>query len=178
MHELGKNGTVILPIVHSLRMNAKHLGTYINDHFAGSVAALELLGHLISANAGTPRSQFFIELRREIEQDQKILRDLLEQLDFKESPMRKAVAWFSEKFARAKLSAEDPVGDKLARLEKLEALALGIDGKRALWRALNAVAEQVPALEPLDLIRLEQRAEEQRQRVEAFRLDAAREALL
>jgi hypothetical protein len=50
-----------------------------------AMAALELPGHLISANAGTPRSQFFIELRQEIEQDQTILRDLLEQLDLKES---------------------------------------------------------------------------------------------
>ncbi len=104
-------------------MNAKHLGTYVNDHLAGSVAALELLDHLISTNAGTPRGQFFIELRQEIEQDQAALRDLLEQLDFKENPMRKAAAWFSEKFARAKLSMEDPTGDKLARLEKLEALS-------------------------------------------------------
>ncbi len=87
-------------------MNAKHLGTYVNDHLAGSVAALELLDHMISANAGTPRGQFFIELRQEIEQDQAALRDLLEQLDFRENPMRKAVAWFSEKFARAKLSME------------------------------------------------------------------------
>jgi hypothetical protein len=103
-------------------MNAKHLGTYVNDHPAGSVAALELLDHMISANAGPPRGQFFIELRQEIEQDQAALRDLLEQLDFKENPMRKAAAWFSEKLARAKLSMEDPRADKLARLEKLEAL--------------------------------------------------------
>jgi hypothetical protein len=157
-------------------MNAKHLGTYVNDHFAGSVAAMELLDHLISANAGTPRGQFFIELRQEIEQDQAVLRDLLEQLDFKENPMRKAVAWFSEKFARAKLSVEDPTGDKLAPLEKLEALTLGIEGKRALWRALNVVADRAPALQAMDLTRLEQRAAEQRQRVDAVRLDAAREA--
>jgi hypothetical protein len=157
-------------------MNAKHLGTYVNDHLAGSVAAVELLDHLISANAGTPRGRFFIELRQEIEQDQAALRHLLEQLDFKEKPMRKAAAWFSEKFARAKLSMEDPTGDKLARLEKLEALTLGIEGKGALWRSLNVIADRAPALQAMDLTRLEQRAAEQRQRVEAFRLDAAREA--
>jgi hypothetical protein len=78
-------------------MNAKHLGTYVNDHLAGSVAAMELLDHLISTNAGTPRGRFLIELRQEIEQDQAALRHLLEQLDFKEKPMRKAAAWFSEK---------------------------------------------------------------------------------
>ena len=33
-------------------MNAKHLVTYMKDHFAGSVAADELLDHLISSNCG------------------------------------------------------------------------------------------------------------------------------
>jgi hypothetical protein len=47
------------------------------------------------------------------------LRDLLEQLDFKENPIRKTAAWFSEKFTRAKLSIEDPTDGKLAYLEKL-----------------------------------------------------------
>jgi hypothetical protein len=46
------------------------------------------------------------------------LRDLLEQLDFKENPIRKTAAWFSEKFTRAKLSIEDPTDGKLAYLEK------------------------------------------------------------
>jgi hypothetical protein len=88
------------------------------------------------------------------------LRDLLEQLDFKENPMRKAAAWFSEKIAPAKLSMEDPAGEKLARLEKLEALTLGIEGKRALWRSLSVIGDRAPALQAMDLTRLERRAAE------------------
>ena len=70
------------------------------------------------------------------------------------------------------------VGDQLARLEKLEALALGIDGKGALWRSLQAVAEEIPALREVDLSSLNRRAEEQRQRVEKLRIEAAREAFV
>jgi hypothetical protein len=158
------------------QMNANHLGIYINDHLAGSVTALELLGHLVSKDAGTSRGQFFIELRRDIEKDQSTLRDLLERLDFKENPMRKAVGWFSEKFARTKLSVEDPGGDHLGIFEKLEGLSLGIAGKQGLWRALNAVADATPELQAMDLTALEQRASEQFERVETLRLDAAREA--
>jgi hypothetical protein len=157
-------------------MNAKHLGTYVNDHLAGSVAAGELLDHLISANAGTPRGRFFIELRQEIEQDQAALHIYWNSSISKKSRCAKQRHGFSKKFARAKLSMEDPTGDKLARLEKLEALTLGIEGKRALWRSLNVIADPAPALQAMDLTSLEQRAAEQRQRVEAFRLDAAREA--
>jgi hypothetical protein len=69
-------------------------------------------------------------------------------------------------------------GGQLARLEKLEALALGIEGKRALWRALLAVAEEIPALRNVDLVRLDQRADDQRKRVEVRRIEAAREAFV
>jgi hypothetical protein len=54
-----------------------------------------------------------------------------------------------------------------------EAVALGIEGKRALWRALAAAAEVSPAFQVADYERLTQRAEEQRQRVETVRLEAA-----
>jgi hypothetical protein len=157
-------------------MNTKHLGTYLNDHLAGSVAALELFKRLKSANAGTPRGQVFVDLLQEIERDQTALRDLLKELDFRESPIRQAGAWLAEKFV-LKLLAENP-GDKLVRLEQLEALALGIQGKRALWLALNAVAPQAPLFEPVDLMRLVQRAKEQHECVETIRLDAARDAFL
>jgi hypothetical protein len=39
-------------------MNAKHLTTYMKDHFAGSVAAVELLDDLISSNRGKPMNHF------------------------------------------------------------------------------------------------------------------------
>jgi hypothetical protein len=157
-------------------MNTKHLGTYLNDHFAGSVAALELFKQLKSANAGTPRGQVFADLLQEIEQDQTALRDLLKELDFRESPIRQAGAWLAEKFV-LKLLTGNPC-DKLVRFEQLEALRLGIEGKRALWLALNAVAAEAPLFEPVDLMRLVQRAKEQRECVEAIRLDAARDAFL
>ena len=157
-------------------MNTKHLGTYLNDHLAGSVAALELFKRMKSANAGTPRGQVFADLLQEIERDQTALRDLLKELDFKVSPIRKTGAWLAEKFI-LKLLAENP-GDRLVRFEQLEALALGIQGTRALWHALNAVAAQAPLFEPMDLMRLEQRAKEQHECVETIRLDAARDAFL
>jgi len=53
-------------------------------------------------------------------------------------------------------------------------LALGIRGKQLLWRAL--AASDWPALQDVDLVRLEQRAIEQQKRVEEKRLVAAREA--
>jgi hypothetical protein len=148
----------------------------MKDHFAGSVAALQLLDHLISTNSGNPSQQFFIELRHEVDEDQKALQEMLHDLDGNEGLMRNTAAFLGEKLSRVKLRLEDPTGSQLACLEKLEALALGIDGKRALWRALSAVASEVPPLHDVDFDRLYQRAEDQRQRVETLRIEAARAA--
>jgi hypothetical protein len=57
-------------------MNTKHLGTYLNDALAGSLAALEFVKRLKSANAGTLPGQVFTDLGQEIEQDQPVLRGL------------------------------------------------------------------------------------------------------
>jgi hypothetical protein len=158
-------------------MNAKHLTNYMKDHFAGSVAAVELLNHLISSHRGKTHEQFFIRLRQEVGEDQEVLQGLLHDLDAGGGALRNTTAFLSEKLARIKLLLEDPAGTQLAPLEKLEALALGIEGKRALWRALLAIAE-IPALRKVDLARLDERADDQHKRVEARRIEAAREAFL
>jgi len=159
-------------------MNAKHLANYMKDHFAGSVAAMELLNHLISSHRGKTHEQFFVRLRQEVGEDQEVLRGLLHDLDAGGGALRNTTAFLGEKFARIKLLLEDPAGGQLARLEKLEALALGIEGKRALWRTLLAIAEEIPALRKVDLARLDQRADDQHKRVEARRIEAAREAFV
>ncbi|MFL5971039.1 MAG: hypothetical protein ACJ750_01475, partial [Gaiellaceae bacterium] len=53
-------------------------------------------------------------------------------------------------------------------------LAIGIAGKRALWRTLENVALQGGELEGYDFAALAARAEGQLQRVERLRLRAAR----
>jgi hypothetical protein len=157
-------------------MSAEHLPSYLNDHLAGAVGALELVDHLISAHAHTPLAQFLTQLRGEIEEDKITLEGLLHQLGATESRTRQAAAWLAEKFAEIKLRLTAQVDSDFARLEAFEALSLGIEGKRSLWLALAEIADAVPAVRALDLPRLERRAREQRAGVEARRLDAARAA--
>lgn len=88
-------------------MSTKHLTTYINDHWAGSVAALELIARLISSHAGTPLEPFFTELHQEVEQDRDAARKLLRKLDTAESPTRNTGGWIVEKLSRVKLLLED-----------------------------------------------------------------------
>lgn len=71
-----------------------------------------------------------------------------------------------------KMKVDDPSGSELKLLESLEAVALGIHGKGSLWRALRVV----PSASGPGYDRLIARADEQRERIETLRLDAARAA--
>jgi len=161
-------------VTHSKSTN--HLHTYLNDHLAGSVAALELLDHLIKHHEGKPLGMFFRDLGTEIRADQETLRTLIRKLGAEESSVRKAGAWLAQKFGQLKIGAAD-VEDRFGLLQALEVLALGITGKRLLWRSLDAIASHIPELQGTDFRQLEIRAEEQVTRVEAERLRTAREIL-
>lgn len=151
-------------------MKDGNLATYLRDHLAGSVAGLETVTHLAEA-ATQPELRTFLEtLRAEIEADKRALEEVLKRADFAESGARQAAAWIAEKVAWTKftLAGTDEAG--LGMLEGLEALMLGVTGKRALWKALR-----LTALEG-DFAALEKRAAEQIERLEICRLAAARAA--
>lgn len=154
-----------------------YIATYLNDHLAGSVVAVELMENLETVYAGQPIADFIAKLRADIEVDIRELEDLMGQLQVSESRTRKASAWLTEKFTQLKLRLDDPAHGDLRLFESLEALSLGIEGKRSLWLALSAAAELSPQLRIADYQRLQQRAEEQRARVEDQRLELARKAL-
>lgn len=158
-------------------MSRTHIATYLNDHLAGSVVALELLEYLEKADAASEFQQFFREMRTDITADRRELEGLMQQLNVAVSSMRQAIAWLAEKSTQIKLRLDDPADGSLRFLEAVEGVALGVDGKRALWRALNAAAQRAPELSGPDYARLERRADEQRQRLETVRLQAALAAL-
>jgi hypothetical protein len=153
-----------------------HLATYLNDHLAGAVAAIELLTHIEAAHAGTGTAHVFAELRADVEADRQELEALMGRLHVTVSRAREVTAFLAEKVTQLKLRLDDSAGGALRLLEVSEAVALGVEGKRALWRALAAAAEAAPALQVADYGRLTRRAEEQRQRAETVRLEAARAA--
>ena len=157
-------------------VSVNELSTYLNDHLAGSVAALELVEYLSKNYPDSTLETFFAELHADISADQDVLRDLLNTFGAKESAVRKAGAWIAEKFGRAKLNLDEHQVAGVGLLEALEGLVLGITGKGLLWRALSAASQVMPQLKGPDYAELEQRAVAQRNRVEEKRLAAARQA--
>jgi hypothetical protein len=152
------------------------LQTYLNDHLAGSVMAIELGERTIRENQGGPVAARLSPLVEQIREDQTVLKGVIERLGTGESSLKKAGAWLAEKAGRVKLGGTDESGD-LSRLEVLEMLTTGVHGKRALWRALRVVAVRYEELRGLDLDLLERRAVEQHDELEAMRLEAAKAAL-
>jgi hypothetical protein len=157
-------------------MANKHLAIYLNDHLAGSTGALELLTHLAAAHPDTPVGESLMQLHAEIEAERQQLEQLIDRLDITESGPRKLGAWLGEKLAQLKMQMDDKATGAMRLFEGLEALALGIQGKRGLWQALGMLSEALPELKGIDYNQLVQRSEDQHRRVEAMRLAAAKEA--
>jgi hypothetical protein len=152
----------------------KDLDSYLNDHLAGSISALELIDHWADVHRGEPLGSFFVETGREIKADQDTLRDVMRALGVEESKMRQAGAWVAEKVGRARLIIAGDEPGSLGLVLTLEGLIMGVTGKKLLWRALAAA--KLPRLNTYNFEQLQRRAEHQVERIEAERISAIREA--
>jgi len=150
----------------------KDLDSYLNDHLAGSVSALELIEHWAEVHKGEPLGSFFVETEREIKADQDALRDVMRSLGVEESKLRQAGAWAAEKVGRARLMIAGDEADSLGLVLTLEGLVMGVTGKKLLWRTLAAA--KFPQLNSYDFEELQRHAEQQIDRIEAERMRAAR----
>ena len=152
----------------------KDLDSYLNDHLAGSISALELIAHWVKVHKGEPLGSFFAETEREIKADQDTLRDVMRTLGVEESKMRQAGAWAAEKVGRARLMIAGDEQGSLGLVLTLEGLIMGVTGKKLLWVALAAA--NLPALNSYNFGQLQGRAEQQVERIEAERISAVRQA--
>lgn len=149
----------------------KELDSYLNDHLAGSVSALELIAHWAHLHKGRPLGVFFSQIGTEVRADQSELRNLMLRLCVKESSLRRAGAWAAEKVGRVRLMIAGGEQGSLGLVLTLEGLIIGIMGKKLLWRSLAAA--NLPELNGYDFQGLERRAEQQIDRIEAERIRAA-----
>ena len=66
----------------------KDFDSYLNDHLAGSISALELIAHWVQLHKGESLGSFFAEIEGEIKADQETLRDVMRNLGVEESKVR------------------------------------------------------------------------------------------
>ena len=157
-------------------MEHEALATYLEDHLAGAATAIDLIRNVEEDHAGQPLGRVLGGLRDEIESDRATLAAYGERAGKGEHSVKEAAARLGEKMSRWKL--DRGASGPLATFQALEFLAIGVWGKRALWRALRATEGLDARLgaSAADFDRLIRRAEEQHERIEALRLTAAAEA--
>ena len=155
----------------------KALEVYLNDHLAGSVAAIEIIDQSREQNEGTELAAFLDSLGAEIRADQEDLRRLMEKLEIGTSPVKQATTWVGEKFSRLKFLTTGGTRPELRSMQELEVIELGVQGKHGLWLALQQVADLDARLDGAELVRLRERSERQIADIEGRRLELAKLAL-
>ena len=154
-----------------------YLKIYLEDHYAGATAGLDLARRTASQNRGTPYGPDLERIAREIEQDRDSLRAIMSGLGVGPDRFKIAGAWVGEKAGRLKLNGHLTSYSPQSRVIELEGLMLGVTGKRGLWVALRQIVPQEPRLDAEELDGLIGRAEIQIADLEELRLRAFSEAV-
>jgi hypothetical protein len=155
------------------------LDGYLNDHLAGAAAAIRLAERCRAREAESELGRVLQALLVEIEEDRGVLQRVIKALGGSANPVKRASAVGMERLGslRMALPVLGPGSSEAARLEELEVLSLGIEGKRMLWNVLGTLASSDGRLVGFDFAGLERRAESQRHRLEPLRLELAAAAL-
>lgn len=149
------------------------LQIYLNDHFGGATAGLEMFRRAAAAQRDQPAGPALERLAAEVAQDRERLRDIMRSLGVRPKRSRVAAGWVAEKAGRLKLNGRLVRRAPLSDLMELEALLLGVEGKGAGFRALRALSDREAQLDPAQLDALADRARQQARTLEELRVRAA-----
>lgn len=155
-------------------MPDKLLHIYMNDHLAGSSAGRELAKRCLSNNAGTPLGDYLQRFIQEITEDRATLESAIESTGGKRDRIKPAAGWLAEKVGRLKLNGQIRGYSPLSRVVELEGLCVGVEAKKAMWIAFEALDD--PRLAAFDFAALSRRATGQRESLETFRVQATQNA--
>jgi hypothetical protein len=147
------------------------LAIYLHDHRAGSNFAINLLEGMRDQKSDRDLSLFAADILAEVIQDRDTLQTIVDRVGESHTDLKEASAWFAEKASRLKLTHDEALG--LGTFEALETLALGILGKLSLWDALREIAEFDDRVRGESYDWLADRARDQHDRVEEYRLRVA-----
>ena len=153
------------------------MATYLNDHLAGSSFGLELARRAARNNRGTDYGEVLGELTEQIAEDRQALQSIMRRLGVRSDVAKLVLAWAGEKLGRLKRNGRLLQYSPLSRLEELEMLDIGVEGKHLLWQALRVRVPEDPNLDEIELATLIERARSQRHTIEQQRRRAAADAL-
>ena len=110
--------------------------TYLRDHLAGADTAIQVVHGLRDAYRGSPEGTLFGSLYDQFREDRGVVEGILAELGYTSRSTKRLAGRATGNALRA--VAGGAAGD-LSLFRTLEALAIGVQGKRCLWRAAQAL---------------------------------------
>lgn len=150
------------------------LATYLQDHYAGSSAGIELFRRAADQQSDPVTRTALTAMAEKVENERAVLAKYLAYVDAKPDPLKNAGAWVAEKLGRFKPNGELVRRSPLSDVLELEMLRLAVEGKGAGWRVLRALAEDDPQFDSAELDGLIAEAEQQIKALEELRMGTAR----
>jgi hypothetical protein len=164
-------------IVHAEESRPHLLRIYLNDHLAGAAGGTGLAHRLANSHKGTAAERELAEFARAVDEDRDALLEIMRGLGVGRTYYKEPLAVVAERLGRFKLNGSLLQRSPLSSVVELEAMGLGVTGKRAGWRSLRELADSESRLDKAKLDTLIQRAEDQIALLERLRVQAVREAM-
>ena len=143
------------------------LATYLREHLTGSDAAIQAVERLRLTHAGTQEGRLFASLFDEFREERDVVRGLLGQLGASALSVKRVAG---QAGGRVLMFAAGGERGDLSLFRTLESLAIGVQGKRSMWRALHALLGEQPIPSARSLGGLEAMAARQWEAIEERRL--------
>jgi hypothetical protein len=153
------------------------LGIYLDDHQAGATAGLARFAATAAAKRGTPAGDVLARLHTEVSEDLRELQAVIARLGLPRRSGLRVLAAVAERVGRLKPNGRLVRRSPLADVVDLEGLLLGVEGKAAVWRGLQALAATEPRLDAARFEVLGERARRQAAELEGLRRSAVLAAL-
>lgn len=144
-----------------------NLAAYLREHLTGSDAAIQLVDRLRLVHAGTQEGRLFASLFDEFREERDVVRALLEEIGASPLSIKRLAGQAGG--AMLQFAAGGERGD-LSLFRTLEGLAIGVHGKRCMWRALQSLLGEQPIPSARSLAGLESMAGRQWEAIEERRL--------
>jgi len=158
-------------------MADRFLRIYMNDQLAAGVLWRELARRAERNNASTEVGEALGRVARAIAEDVETFAGLMDRLALSRSRVKPAAAIAVERVGRLKLNGRLRSYSPLSRFVELDALVMGIEGKKILWENLRDGAGLARRLPDVDFDELIARAGRQRDELEPHRRAAGAEAM-
>lgn len=133
---------------------------YLEDHRAGAAGGVALARRIADRYGDEPGFESLVALAADVREDERSLDAIREATGADGGCVKRVAAVVGERLARLKLNGTVVRPSPLSRVIELEALTIGVVGKRSGWLGLRAFAGG-PEIAGVDLDELVRRADSQ-----------------